>query len=294
MSKFTFLLLFFTKILMSFAWDAIGHSITANLAFSQLPKSHSYYFRRYLNASSNETFAQAAIWPDALRLQTQAYNHWHYKGNCLVKDPNINCSIPNVSAENSFTVIQDAIKILTNISESLEKQSFYFKFLLHVLGDIHQPLHNIWFFSSKYPKGDKGGNRIMINYHNITDCNLHRFWDNLCHIEQTFRVAKNFHFQNMKITKDLKKNTTFSGNFNEIAKWMDESYNIAVRYVYDDDILADGKLKLDYVIMCRSICYQQIIRGGLRLSSILDYIWKSVMKSKQIKVKESGLDDFSI
>ena len=50
------------------------------------------------------------------------------------------------------------------------------RFLIHVIGDIHQPLHASTFFSEKYPEGDRGGNLFMVQFQNKT-VNWHSVWD---------------------------------------------------------------------------------------------------------------------
>ena len=42
------------------------------------------------------------------------------------------------------------------------------RFLIHVIGDIHQPLHASTFFSDEYPDGDMGGNKFYVTYKNVS------------------------------------------------------------------------------------------------------------------------------
>ena len=51
------------------------------------------------------------------------------------------------------------------------------RYLVHVTGDIHQPLHSVALFNETYPQGDRGGNSLKINLLNGTQQNLHSFWD---------------------------------------------------------------------------------------------------------------------
>ena len=46
------------------------------------------------------------------------------------------------------------------------------RLLLHFVGDIHQPLHGVQYFSTKYPNGDKGGNDIILNFQGKVNKNL--------------------------------------------------------------------------------------------------------------------------
>jgi len=125
--------------------------------------------------------------------------------------------------------------------------------------------------------GDKGGVNIIIKYHGRYS-NLHKFWDNLCHLEKKFEVAADLDLRYMNVSDYVDQDVRFSGDFKEVERWMNQSYNLAVQYIYDDNILKNGLITNDYVKMCKKICHQQIVLGGLRLASVLDYIWKVLKK----------------
>lgn len=62
--------------------------------------------------------------------------------------------------------------------ETLEK-SMMLRYLVHVVGDVHQPLHSAELIDEKkFPKGDMGGNLFEIKY-SPTIVNLHEFWDSV-------------------------------------------------------------------------------------------------------------------
>ncbi len=48
---------------------------------------------------------------------------------------------------------------------------------MHVVGDIHQPLHSVSLFNQTYPSGDRGGNSLKMTLLNGTIKDLHSFWD---------------------------------------------------------------------------------------------------------------------
>jgi hypothetical protein len=65
-----------------------------------------------------------------------------------------------------------------HINEDFEK-SMMMRYLIHVIGDIHQPLHAVTLYDDgKFFKGDMGGNLYLINYTSPYDIdNLHKLWD---------------------------------------------------------------------------------------------------------------------
>lgn len=50
---------------------------------------------------------------------------------------------------------------------------------MHVVGDIHQPLHNTNLFNETYPDGDLGGNRINVTTANNITIKLHNYFDSI-------------------------------------------------------------------------------------------------------------------
>jgi hypothetical protein len=60
--------------------------------------------------------------------------------------------------------------------------------LVHLVGDIHQPLHACALYSADYPTGDRGGNLMMVKYHGVVT-NLHAFWDERLGGYMTFKLV---------------------------------------------------------------------------------------------------------
>lgn len=75
--------------------------------------------------------------------------------------------------------MDEAVKVLkTNMKQNSAERAVFARYLLHVAGDIHQPLHSVGLFNETFPNGDLGGNRIKITLLNSTsNFNFHSFWD---------------------------------------------------------------------------------------------------------------------
>ena len=75
-------------------------------------------------------------------------------------------------------MIENAIKVLeTNINKTTAERALFARYLVHVAGDIHQPLHSVALFNETYPEGDRGGNSLSIHLLDDSKSNLHSFWD---------------------------------------------------------------------------------------------------------------------
>ena len=62
-----------------------------------------------------------------------------------------------------------------NLNQEFEK-SLLFRYLIHVLGDIHQPLHASSLINEQFPDGDLGGNSFKIKFRDNIE-NLHKLFD---------------------------------------------------------------------------------------------------------------------
>lgn len=113
------------------------------------------------------------------------------------------------SALSSVEVIKNAVKVLSsNINKTTAERALFSRYLVHVVGDIHQPLHSVSLFNETYPSGDRGGNSLKITLLNGTAQNLHSFWDS-----GAFRIQNDSWFmvrplslQNMTALKEVAMN----------------------------------------------------------------------------------------
>ena len=275
---------------LSFA--GLGHTLTGVIANQLLTSSQREFFQQYIdvmskNYSNIATFGEAARWSDDVRTQTYLYDYWHYRQGCYSADNMTRCS--KVSSPNSYTVINDAINVIKN-SSKIENKGFYFLFLLHLIGDIHQPLHNIRLFNAQYPKGDSGGNAIPIAYQGITS-NLHEFWDNLCImkpvnpsrpftkyplIQKAMETLASQYIANYTFAAN---ETQFSGDISTVEAWINQSYNLAVKYAYEPHVVSNGNLTDSYAKQCRSVLDKQLALAGRRIASVLSYLYNFLNKN---------------
>jgi len=65
------------------------------------------------------------------------------------------------------------------------ERAFMARYLLHLIGDIHQPLHNTMMFNETYKTGDLGGNLIHITTISGADINLHSYFDSIAEEQDT-------------------------------------------------------------------------------------------------------------
>lgn len=246
MKKLIILILLFTS-LKSFSWSKDGHEIVAQIAKHYLQKPVLDSVQKYLDTLS---FEKAATWMD-----DQRSNHdfdylkpWHYVN--IAKDATyVKTEKPNLI--NQLELAINNLKHRKKLSPS--EIAFNLKIVFHLVGDLHQPLHCGYF-------EDKGGNEVELEYHGKKD-NLHHVWDKS--IIETYKTDSTFciSFINSMDPKQVKEIEKIN-----VLAWVNESRTL-LPFVYD---FKDKQLNSEYSQMCNEVVTIQMIRGGLRLASILN------------------------
>ena len=110
------------------------------------------------------------------------------------------------SVMSSIHAVQTASNVLNkNVDKHTVERALYARYLIHLAGDIHQPLHSVALFNKSYPKGDMGGNREKIILLNGTERVLHQFWDSGAFLFQndSFNFFRPMNDQNRSKLKEV-------------------------------------------------------------------------------------------
>ena len=180
------------------AWSSAGHQVIAAEAYRQLPpalkakaneilKAHPDYEKwrdSFTGGSAGldlETFVfmRASMWPDEIHHHGNPYDHpaWHFvdyplKPALFPVEPG-----PEPNNDALYGIIQ-AEKALTDAKTSPEERAVFLSWLIHLVGDKHQPLHCGTLFNSAFPNVDKGGNDFYVKP-GARGVRLHSVWDGL-------------------------------------------------------------------------------------------------------------------
>jgi S1/P1 Nuclease len=111
---------------------------------------------------------------------------------------------------------------------------------MHLVGDLHQPLHAVNGISDTLPDGDKGGNRVLVTGVNQGAPELHAFWDDLlgkpAGADRTThrpRLDKDAAAADEVIDSVPKVRSRKTADNLDPAEWAKESFDIAKRDAYD-------------------------------------------------------------
>lgn len=173
---------------LAWAWAALGHRLVGELAEPQLRPNARLEVARLLEGEREPTLAGIANWADELRgsdpARFKATSSWHYvgtaRGDCMVDSaeecPDGQCVVGQIEAQT---------RILADTTKPPRERREALKFVVHLVGDAHQPLH-----ASDHD--DLGGNTVKLtlrtdiepeayaraNYRDgVMQTNLHSIWD---------------------------------------------------------------------------------------------------------------------
>lgn len=113
------------------------------------------------------------------------------------------------NALSSVAIVQNAVKVLSiNVNKTSAEKALFARYLVHIIGDIHQPLHSVSLFNTTYPSGDRGGNSLKIVLLNGTTQNLHSFWDaGAFRIQNdSWFIVRPMNLQNTTVLKEVAMN----------------------------------------------------------------------------------------
>jgi hypothetical protein len=151
------------------AWGPEGHAIVADIAQSHLTPAAAAQVTRLLALEGHTRLDEVSSWADEVRLYRRDTGPWHYVDIpllALAYDADRDCS------EGACVVVKLVAfqTTLANPKASPQDRLEALKWVVHLVGDIHQPLH------AEDHDGDKGGNDVRLTYFGKRT-NLHALWD---------------------------------------------------------------------------------------------------------------------
>lgn len=252
MQKFIGIILFTFIYSWAMGWGATGHRVTGYIADKHITKKTRLALQRVLGQQS---LAMASTWMDDIRSDS-TYDYavdWHW---VTIQDGEAyEQSIKNPKGD----IIQTLERIIAELKSkklSPKDEAERLKMLIHLVGDIHQPLH-------VGGGSDRGGNDVKLTWFR-TDSNLHRVWDSEM-IDDTklsyTELAESLHKPDAVQVKTLQRAS--------VRDWAIESISYR-KQVYD---VGNGKLGYQYQYKYFSIVRDRLSQAGIRLAGVLNEIY---------------------
>jgi hypothetical protein len=187
------------------------------------------------------------------------HKYWHFVDLPFTLDGTV---LPQLPIPNAQTRIADFRAVLASNSPD-ELKSYDLSWLLHLVGDVHQPLHCTTRVSATKPDGDDGGNGVMLSG---SPSNLHSFWDGVLGAGDSPLTAKN-------AAATLPSAPAGAAADLNVQHWIDESFNAAKNSAYNPPI-GDGAgpftLTPTYKTAVRKVAAKRVALAGARLAKILN------------------------
>ncbi|WP_149277589.1 S1/P1 nuclease [Pareuzebyella sediminis] len=232
-------------------WSKTGHRVIGEIAEEYLTKRAKRAIDKLLNGQS---LASVANFADEIKADStyRKFSAWHYV---------------NFPAESKYTEvepsaygdlitgIQKCIAIIKNRASSDQEKTFYLKMLIHLVGDLHQPMH-------VGRLEDKGGNDIQVQWFN-RGSNLHKIWD--------ANMIDDYGMSYTELAASLPKLSNSQLEIIEkgdILDWVEESQDIANKLY--DSVEVGEKLYYRYSYVWWDTVELQLQKGGIRLAKVLN------------------------
>ncbi|MEA1787538.1 S1/P1 nuclease [Arenibacter sp. GZD96] len=236
-------------------WSKTGHRVVGEVAENHLSKKAKKAIAELLQG---QNLASVSNFADEIKADPsfKHFNAWHYVN--YPTDKQYSEVSPNPDGD-LMIGIQKCIDIIKDPKGKKEDKTFYLKMLVHLVGDLHQPMH-----VGKLE--DKGGNDIQLQWFG-RGTNLHRLWDSnmiddhgMSYTELTGSLPK----LSKQEKEAMQQGTMFD--------WMEESRTMA-NTLYDS-VTVGEKLGYAYGYAHWSTVEVQLQKGGVRLAKILNALFQ--------------------
>jgi len=255
----------------AFAWGKTGHRVIAAIADTQLSGLARAHIREILGGA--ESLDEAATWPDEMRSAPGAFwqktaTPWHYVTlNGIIYD-----HAP--SEGDALEALSRFRHTLQDPNASLADKQLALRFVVHLVGDLHQPLH-------VGKCCDKGGNDVKVTWFG-KPTNLHASWDSAIVDDEQLSFSElaaklNRHISSADVVTwwDINPRDWIS----ESAQYREQIYaNIPAPKPPKDRKLKKGEVALpdlsyDYVYKFTPVMERRLSQAGVRLAAYLNDIY---------------------
>lgn len=284
------------------AWNGRGHMIVAAKAWDHLSPSaranagrllrHNPMYARWIAGvpaadRDRVAFIHAATWPDNIKARNSGYTpdhitgpnahrntgyddcqqhrFWHYKDLPFSPDAT---PLEPPPAPNAETQIDAFSTVLADPHAGDERKAYDLVWLIHLVGDVHQPLHATSRFVAAHPGGDGGGNDVNVCL--LSACStgspLHTYWDHVLGDSEAIASVTAF-------ARGLPSPAAAKAAVTTPAAWLAESFALAQSDVYRAPIgntLGPFTLTAAYRANALALARSRVSLAGVRLANLIE------------------------
>lgn len=299
-------------------WDATGHRAMAAIAYDRLRPATRARVDALLRAHPDlarlaegvdpataggirEVFLRASVWADRIRSDARFYREtdpraeptpllpgfpsmarregWHYLTRSFSTD-----GTPTIALEepNAASMMPQLADQMADPAVAASVRAYNLVWIIHIVGDLHQPLHGTSRSTRELPSGDAGGNRVFVQFPGDTrdSSNLHWVWDGWIG-----RASREMRIDDIARQLTLQLPIAAAEATDALAipdgpalaatvlRWADESATIARYVAYDLPPRAGDRPPLlppAYLAGGEGIARQRVALAGYRLAALLE------------------------
>ncbi len=239
------------------AWGAMGHRVTGDIAEHFLSAEAKQQVSAILGV---ESLAEASTYPDDMRSAPDEFwqktaSPWHY---VTLQHPHDYHSDDAPTQGDAVTALAKFTATLKDAKASKADKQLALRFIVHIVGDLHQPLH-----VSDAARNDKGGNTIKLKYFGH-DSNLHKVWDS----EMLDGTDLSFSELSLWLRKYIGKDELKAWSSVDPTVWIRESSQLR-----EQSYPAGDEVSWDYSFQQMPVVKKRLQMGGVRIANYLNAIF---------------------
>lgn len=242
-----------------FSWGVTGHRVVAEVAQQHLSKRAKKEIEKLIG---RESLAWWANWPDFIKSDStwNDASKWHYVDlpGHIGKDSFV-AALKKLPGKNLYTQIQDMMRQLRDKDLPIEQRKIALYFLIHFMGDLHQPLH-------VGRDEDQGGNKVVVYWFD-KKTNLHSVWDSELINFQQYSFTEYARLIDIAQKEQVKEWQSSS-----LEDWFYESHTLADS-IYEASP-NESKLSYKYNFKFQHTLDGQLLKGGIRLAAVLNEVFQ--------------------
>lgn len=267
------------------AWDRTGHMVVDAVAWDHMSEAARRGAHALLASapsdsalylwplSPRQSFLRAGYWADIVRdenfpARKERYDRpaWHYVNHFWRDD---GTPLPD----------RGTLGELVARLEALEpgRDAIQLAWTLHLVGDVHQPLHSSARVTDLEPDGDRGGNDFALDHPEAW--NLHAFWDRILWIARPRRHSESHGAWIDRLASEIQEKHPRSALSEDIeragfAGWSREGARLAMERAFPPELVRGGRPGTGYEQAVLEVSERQLALAGYRLAALLNDVFR--------------------
>ncbi|HVT58189.1 MAG TPA: S1/P1 nuclease [Thermoanaerobaculia bacterium] len=287
------------------AWDATGHRVVARIAWEAMqPETRDKVVAALAAAPGDadlasllpqdgrprarrlrELFELASTWPDIVRdpkfparrgkynQPTWHYLDWYWDRPDPAAAPRDRLDLPS-NPQNVVERLRFLAAALADPHLDPGQKAIDLAWVLHLVGDVHMPLHCASRVTAGEPHGDQGGNLFKLG----PEMNLHRFWDDILTLTYPRQPGEGDELYITRIAAAVTAHQPPAASaarldLNHFEAWANDGYDLAKTVVYAPPLTRGHAPGADYQALAYRTAEPAIALAGYRLAGLLERVF---------------------